>query len=199
MIGGSGSQPMLSQKPPRFSILIPTHNRADVLAVAIRSVLGQSVADFEPAHRRRRLYRSYEGGGRIIRRSAHQLVRSAKSARHRLRQSECRTPARARPLHCVPRPRRPLVSRPSGASRLAARRHRRRACLQQVAHRGPGRTGAAVFLQSGDSEPSDRVVARRHGHHDLFGDAYARVSRRGTANGTRRSCTTPTWSCGIAS
>ena len=33
--------------PPRFSIVIPTHNRADLVVQAVRSVLDQTVNDFE--------------------------------------------------------------------------------------------------------------------------------------------------------
>jgi glycosyltransferase involved in cell wall biosynthesis len=33
--------------PPRFSIVIPTHNRADLVVQAVRSVLDQTVTDFE--------------------------------------------------------------------------------------------------------------------------------------------------------
>ena len=37
----------MRRSPPRFTVLLPTHNRADVVGLAIRSVLAQSVTDFE--------------------------------------------------------------------------------------------------------------------------------------------------------
>ena len=158
---------------PRFSVVIPVYNRADVLGAALASVLAQSCADFEIIVVDDGSSDDPAGVVAGFADPAHSHRPPGKPRRRRGAQSRHRSGAR--PLRRLPRFRRPLPAassrdhgpasgRQAGHGRLCAhdRRSRGRAQLRQAAARACARasTWRPIFCAIAASCPPSRSSCR---------------------------------------